>query len=136
MPGIERQREVLKGPLTQEIVEKRTAEGWRLAAVEWVRDVETPGMTPQRERPPYGLRVAEDAIHLEEDAAEQEAMRAALRLLVEDKPVSAVAEELNRRGLHTREGSPWRPETVFGLLPRLIEAGPQIFASEEWRSRR
>jgi hypothetical protein len=136
MPGIERWREVLDGPLTPELVKERTAEGWRLAAVEWVRDVVTPGITARRERPPYGLRVAEDAIHLEEDAAEQEAMRAALRLLVEDKPVSAVAEELNRRGLHTREGSPWRPETVFGLLPRLIEAGPQIFASEEWRSRR
>ena len=136
MRGIERRREVLEGPLTQEMVEDRAADGWRLAAVEWVRDVEAAGTTPKRERPPFGLRVAEDAIHLEEDAAEQEAMRAALRLLVEDKPVSAVAEELNRRGLHTREGSPWRPETVFGLLPRLIEAGPQIFASEEWRARR
>lgn len=135
MPGIERQREVLKRPLTPEIVERRAAQGWRLAAVEWVREGPSVG-APLREQPPYGLRVAEDAIHLEEDTAELEAMRAALRMLVEDKPVSAVAEELNRRGLHTREGGPWRPETVFGLLPRLIEAGPRIFASEEWRSRR
>ena len=136
MPGIERRREVLDGPLTPELLKERAAEGWRLAAVEWVRDAGAPVITARRERPPYGLRVAADAIHLEEDAAEQEAMRAALRLLVEDKPMSAVAEELNRRGLHTREGSLWRPETVFGLLPRLIEAGPQILASEEWRSRR
>ena len=110
---------------------------WRLDAVEWVRDVAGPSArTPLRERPPYGLRDADDAIHLEEDATEIEAMRAALRMLVEEKPVSTVAEELNRRGLQTRDGGPWRPETVFGLLPRLIEAGPRIFASEEWRTRR
>jgi hypothetical protein len=36
----------------------------------------------------------------------------------------------------TREGLKWNPVSVFKMLPRLIEAGPKIFSSEEWQQRR
>jgi hypothetical protein len=55
---------------------------------------------------------------------------------VEDSALSTVAHELNRRGYYTREGSPWSPTALFNLLPRMIEVGPRLFASEEWMTRR
>jgi hypothetical protein len=47
-----------------------------------------------------------------------------------------VAEELNRQGHRTREGKAWTPAALFNLLPRMIEAGPRLFVSEEWTRRR
>ncbi|MGH9661933.1 MAG: hypothetical protein ACRD96_25520, partial [Bryobacteraceae bacterium] len=51
-------------------------------------------------------------------------------------PYSRVAAELNRLGYRTRDGGEWRPEHVFNLLPRLIDAGPRVFSSAEWVERR
>jgi hypothetical protein len=56
--------------------------------------------------------------------------------IVQDEPLSKVAQELNSRGHRTRQGTKWSPVAVFNLLPRLIEAGPRIFSSEEWVARR
>jgi hypothetical protein len=59
-----------------------------------------------------------------------------MELTIQDGPYSGIADELNRRGFRTRQGTPWTPVSVFQMLPRLIEAGPKIFHSEEWRARR
>jgi len=59
-----------------------------------------------------------------------------MELTIQDGPYSAIAEELNRRGYRTRQGTPWTPVSVFQMLPRLIEVGPRIFAREEWQQRR
>ena len=59
-----------------------------------------------------------------------------MELIVQDNPLSKVAQELNRQGFNTRQGVNWTPVSVFNMLPRLIEAGPLIFSSEEWLARK
>jgi len=60
----------------------------------------------------------------------------ALDMIVEDCPLSRVADELNRRGHTTREGTPWTPSTLYTLLPRMIQVGPKVFRSDEWVTRK
>jgi hypothetical protein len=57
-------------------------------------------------------------------------------MIVEDCPLSQVADELNRRGFYTRDGKPWTPSALFILLPRMIQVGPRVFTSDEWTTRR
>src|SRR6185369_9952534 len=106
--------------------------GWRVAAVEWVREsaAAPASKTPPREEVPYGMRVGLDCIHLEEDSTETQAMLLMLEMIVQEIRLPEVAAELNRRGFRTRTGSEWSPVAVFDLLPRLIEIGPRIFSSE------
>ena len=137
MAKIERVREVLSGPLSQEYVNQRTAAGWRLAAVVWER--ETPGAGQAAgvaEDVPYGLKISDDCTKLEENLEEREALIVMLELIIQDRPLSQVAEELNQRGLRTRHNTKWTPGAVFDMLPRLIEVGPRVFTSEEWVVRR
>ena len=61
---------------------------------------------------------------------------AVMELIIQDISITKVAEELNRRGFHTRAGNPWGPVAIFNLLPRLVELTPRIFRSEEWVERR
>src|SRR5438874_2315284 len=134
MPKTERLRDVLSGSPTLEYLNQMSAFGWRLVALEWQRetDEETPENTPQMEEVPYGLQVADDGRHLRENAAETSILIAAVNMIVDDLPVSRVAEELNRLGYRTRSGAKWTASVVFELLPRMIEAGPKIFAKQEW----
>ncbi len=138
MPKIERTREEVHGPLSPEYLKKRAEEGWRLTAVEWARESE--GTESEfglwSDYVPYGLRVAGDCLHLEEDATEMRVLTRMMELIVADHPLSRVADELNREGLRTRQGWQWSQVSVFNMLPRLIEVGPRIFTSEEWAERR
>jgi hypothetical protein len=59
-----------------------------------------------------------------------------LELIVVEKGVSHIAAELNRRGYATRGGTAWTSSAVFNLLPRLIEAAPDILKSENWQAHR
>jgi len=133
---LQRVREVPSGPLSQEYVSRKTNEGWRLTAVEWEREIEEPvGPGPLTEEVPYGLRVSADCSHLEENTAEKDALILMMDLIVQDAPLSLVAEELNRKGFRTRAGANWTPGSVFDMLPRLIQVGPRIFSSTEWSAR-
>jgi hypothetical protein len=85
---------------------------------------------------PYGMRVADDCIHLVEDQQEKDIIMLALELIVQDFRLSQIAVELNRRDFRTRSGQPWNAASVFELLPRLIDIGPRIFSSQEWAERR
>ena len=135
---IERIRETISGPLNQAELETRQAEGWKLVAVEWERDRDQPQLAPSEAAAevPFGLKVAGDCAHLEEDSNEREVLVAMMELTIQDGPYSSIADELNRRGFRTREGVRWTPVSVFQMLPRLIEVGPRIFNSEEWQKRR
>ena len=113
-----------------ELIERRVREGWKLAAVEWVREIE--GQEPARQEIPYGLRVSEDCRYLEEDPEERRAMLLMMELVVQDVRISDIAHQLNERGFRTRGGAAWTPPDVFQLLPRLIEAGQKTFATDEW----
>ena len=138
MQKFERMREVLNAPLTQADLDRRTTEGWRAAAVIWERPAEPGRSAPANiaEPVPYGLKIAEDCLSLEEDLLEREALLVMLEMIVQDKPLSEIATALNQRGLLTRLKSRWTPGSVFDMLPRLIEVGPRVFTSEEWVVRR
>jgi len=136
MARIERIREDVTGPLDLENIKQKTEAGWRLIALEWQREIA--GEQPRQLTPeiPYGLRISDDCMRLEENPGEKEILMNMMELLIEDRPFSQVANELNRRAFRTRNGAPWTPVSVFNMLPRLIEAGPSMFSSDEWESRR
>jgi hypothetical protein len=145
MPRTERIRQPVSGRITSDEIQKFQSEGWRLLALEWERDVpqdgepqgdEAASVEPDREDPPFGLRVSTDCATLVEERSENEALLAMMELIIQDGPYSSVAEELNRRGYRTREGLKWSPVSVFEMLPRLIDAGPRLLASENWHRRK
>ena len=138
MPKLERVREIVRDSLTAEYLKQRTDAGWKLVAVEWQREIEGGLEEAQRfiEDVLFGLRVAADCQHLEEDPTERDILVLMMDLIVQDQPLSRVADGLNRAGFRTRQGSAWSPVSVFNMLPRLIEVGPHIFSSEEWMARR
>jgi hypothetical protein len=132
----ERIRQVLTGPINWEQAKAYENQGWRVAAIEWEREVAGTERVAGVEAAPYGLRVAHDCTKLEEDPNEREVLVSMMELMIQDGPYSFVAEELNRRGYATRSGAKWSAVSVFEMLPRLIEAGPKIFSSAEWHERR
>jgi hypothetical protein len=138
MGNEERVREKMSIPPSEEYLRQKAEEGWRLVAVEWARPatVECGDAGRIKEEIPYGLQVAPDCRHLEENPVEKAAMLAMLAMIVEDKPLSQVAQGLNAEGFRTRSGHEWTQTAIFYLMPRLIQAAPQIFSSEEWRERR
>lgn len=138
MAEIERVRLEVPGALSQEELQRRTAEGWKLVAVEWERAVAHEKTTSPQSAPqvPFGLKVASDCAHLEEDPQEREVLLAMMELTIQDGPYSGIADELNRRGYRTRDRKRWTPVSVFQMLPRLIDVGPKIFHSSEWQQRR
>lgn len=138
MAKVERIREVVTGSVDLEYMRQKTEAGWKLVALEWRREIEGEDAAEQvmAEEIPYGLRVAADCSRLEEDPDERAVLIQMMELIVQDYSITLVAAELNKRGLHTREGGPWTPVSVFNMLPRLIEVGPRIFSSDDWESRR
>jgi len=134
MAKTERLRDVLSGSPTLEYLNQMGASGWKLVALEWQRetDEDVAETLPEMEEVPYGLQVADDGRHLMENAAEMRILTGAVNMFVDDFPVSRVAEELNRLGYRNRQGDRWTPAAVFQLVPRMIEAGPKIFAKEDW----
>jgi hypothetical protein len=138
MTRVERIREAVTAPVDAEHMRQKTDAGWRLVALEWRREI--PGEESESEtliqEIPYGLRVAGDCLHLEEDPDERNALVMMMDLIVREDPFAQVARELNQRGFRTRNGSLWSPVSVFNMLPRLIEVGPMIFSSEEWSERK
>jgi len=134
---IERVREELQGPLTDEEIRRKAQAGWKPVAVVWERAVDTGAPVFSREVDvPYGYKVAADAIHLEVNNPENDVLMLTMELIVQDQRLSQIAAKLNEKGFRTRSGFLWNPASVFELLPRLIEAGPRIFTSEEWIERR
>lgn len=137
MPRVERIREVLAGPLTESYITRKAGEGWKPVVVVWEREAQGAAAEPANitESVPYGLKISEDCLQLE-DIQEREALIVMLEMIIQDKPLSEIAESLNQRGFRTRHNSRWTPGTVFDMLPRLIEVGPRVFTSEEWVVRR
>lgn len=138
MAKIERVRESWSRPITAEYLAQQASFGWKLVSVVWEREIEPDpdSPAPREEDCPYGLRVAADGLHLEENTAELEVLLEIMEGIVQDRRISQIAQELNRRDFRTRNGSMWTPMAVFALLPRLIDVGPHMFNSAEWISRR
>jgi len=137
MIGNEKLRDAFKTPPGPEYWRERMGAGWSLVAIEWERPGDSSRQdSAARQEVPYGLRVAGDCTHLEEDGVEMEAMTCMLEMIVADRSLSDVALDLNRRGLRTRRGLPWTQVSVFNLLPRLVEVAPGIFPTQDWAERR
>jgi hypothetical protein len=141
MPKMERTHETVSGLPSLEYLARKVNEGWKLVGLEWERAMEGP--EPDAGEPrgwveeiPYGLRVSDDCSRLVESPAELEIVTIALDMIVEDCPLSRVADELNLRGYRTRQGNSWTPSALFALLPRMIQVGPKLFTSEQWVARR
>jgi hypothetical protein len=131
----QRERQVVSVPLADEEVNRRARDGWRMVAVEWEREL--PQAAAQHaDEVPFGLRLSPETATLELNPSEWQALILMMDMTVQEGPYWTIAEELNRRGFRTREGQPWTPISVFQMLPRLIELGPRIFATDEWRKRR
>ncbi len=138
MAKTERVRQEIESQFSADDIARQKQQGWKLVAVEWERELPEEALDPAIPGDvPFGLQVADDAPpRLEENPMEREILFLMMELTVQDGPYSAIAEELNRCGYRTRQGGRWTPITVFQMLPRLIEAGPRIFATEEWQKRR
>jgi hypothetical protein len=138
MPRLQHTREVLSNPLTAADLDRKARQGWKAVAIIWERQVEDdePPLADITQPLPYGLKIAEDCVALEQDMQEREALILMLEMIIQEKSLSTTAEELNRRGFRTRHNTLWTPGSVFDMLPRLIEVGPRVFSTEEWVVRR
>jgi hypothetical protein len=128
----ERVREILQQPLTSAYLDEKERQGWRAVAVEWERPKSQAAEGRMVTEVPYGLQIAQDCLHLEENPHEVEALTLMLDMIVVDEPLRRVAEELNRRGFRTRRGSEWTQTAIFDLLPRLVQSAPEIFGTAQW----
>ncbi|MGH9595061.1 MAG: hypothetical protein ACRD5L_18360 [Bryobacteraceae bacterium] len=87
MKKIERMRESLKVSFDPAHMKQMMDAGWRPSSVEWEREVtvEAPVAEPadrMLQEVPFGLRVAEDCHHLEQDPAEMEVLQTVMELIV------------------------------------------------------
>jgi hypothetical protein len=142
MKKIEWLRETLSAVPTAESLREKQAAGWRPVAIEWEREIEVqPAAGPSssglpHDEIPFGLRIAADCRHLEDDPAEMEVLRLLAEMVVQDLSFPGMADILNKKALHTRDGRPWSAVDVFKLTPRLIEITPRMLSGSEWETRK
>ncbi len=136
-------RDVVTGELTLDYFVRRSAEGWKVASIEWVREAgpakPSTGLSnllTAPASPPYGLQVAEGSLHLEENPLEATVLLLILEQIIQEKRIQEIASHLNVQGYATRDGMPCSATDVFNLMPRLIEAGPSLLKSAAWQQRR
>jgi hypothetical protein len=118
---------------------QRTAAGWQLVSLEWRRELpesEAPSEGAFAEDIPYGLRISDDCQRLEIDPTENRVLVTMMELLVQDFTYSSIVSDLNEKGFRMRNGKPWNRVALFNMTPRLIEVGPRLFSTEEWRKLR
>jgi hypothetical protein len=143
MKKIDRIREKVSILPTATYLSKMHDAGWSLVALEWEREVEVSGELPEPnveevggEEIPFGLRIAADGRHLEDDPLEMQTLKSLTEMIVQDVSFRSMADALNIREYRTRDGQPWNAARVFKLTPRLIDVAPRILSSGEWDSRK
>ena len=136
MAYFERVRDVVSVPFSPDVIQQRTAAGWQMVSIEWRRELpdhEAPTEGAYNEDIPYGLRISDDCQRLEVNPRENQAMMLMMELLGQDFSYSSIVSDLNEKGFRMRDGKPWNRIAVFNMMPRLIEAGPRMFSSEQWK---
>lgn len=142
MKKIDRIREKVTIPPTSVYLSKMLDAGWRLVALEWEREIEFSGEPEPpvaevgSEEIPFGLRIASDCRHLEDDPLEVQTLTFLAEMIVQDISFRSMADALNVREYRTRDGQPWTAASVFKLIPRLIEIAPRLLSGSEWDSRK
>src|SRR5712672_2821210 len=130
---IDRLREKVSILPTSVYLSKMHDAGWSLVALEWEREVESSVQPEEREAPvaseeiPFGLRIASDCRHLEDDPLEIQTLKFLAEMIVQDISFTSMADALNVREYRTRDGRTWSAAGVFKLIPRLLDvAAPTI----------
>lgn len=149
MKKVEWIREALTTWPRPEYLQAKEKEGWKLIAMEWEREVDVePQASPRpevagtslsglaAEQIPYGTRIADDCLHLEDNPSEMRILNLLAEMVVQDVSYKRMADSLNQGGFHTRDGKPWTALAVFKLTPRLIEVAPRILSGVEWENRK
>jgi hypothetical protein len=140
MKKIEWIREALSVWPSPDYLKQRETAGWHIAAIEWEREVqvEPAAGTPvvSAEEIPYGTRVANDCLHLEDNPTEMQVLNHLAEMIVQDLSYNHMAQSLNERAFRTRDGKAWTALAVFKLTPRLIEVAPRILSGAEWENRK
>jgi Recombinase len=142
MKKIDRIREKITILPTAQYISKMHDAGWTLVALEWEREVEVAGEALDSETElsaeeiPFGLRIAPDCRHLEDDPLEMQTLKFITEMIVQDVSFKSMADALNAREYRTRDGRPWNAASVFKLTPRLVEIAPRILSGNEWDSRK
>ena len=136
MAFVERIHERVSGTLTEEYLAAKKEEGWRLVGVEWEREIEGGTAGAQwSEEVPYGMRVSDDCLHLQENPVERKALELILNLIAQDRSLPEIVDELNEKGYRTRQDTRWTQVAVFKLLPRLTDAHAGIRKAYPVRNR-
>jgi hypothetical protein len=141
---IDRIREKVTILPTSVYLSKMHDAGWSLVALEWEREIEISGRpevpAPEAEvgteEIPFGLRIAADCRHLEDDPLETQTIKFLAEMIVQDISFTSMADALNAREFRTRDGHPWSAARVFKLVPRLIDVAPRLLSGSEWESRK
>ena len=142
MKKIDRMREKVTILPTSVYLSKMHDAGWSLVALEWEREVEVSGVPEEPPVPaaseeiPFGLRIASDCRHLEDDPLEMQTLKFLAEMIVQDISFTSMADALNVREYRTRDGRTWTAAAVFKLIPRLIDVAPRLLSGSEWESRK
>lgn len=142
MKKIDRIREKVTILPTSTYLSKMHDAGWSLVALEWEREIELSGAPEPApaeagsEEIPFGLRIAADGRHLEDDPLETQTLKFLAEMIVQDISFNSMADALNARDYRTRDGQPWNAARVFKLIPRLIDVAPRLLSGSEWNSRK
>lgn len=141
MKKVDRIREKVTILPTSVYLSKMHDAGWSLVALEWEREIEISGVPEppaevSSEEIPFGLRIAADCRHLEDDPLETQTLKFLAEMIVQDISFNSMADALNVREYRTRDGNPWTQASVFKLVPRLIDVAPRLLSGSEWESRK
>src|SRR5260370_14331833 len=108
MKKIDRRREKVTMLPTSAYLSKMHDAGWSLVALEWEREVETsaepepPEVPIASEEIPFGLRIASDCRHLEDDPLETQTLKFLAEMIVQDLSFTTLPDPLNLRQYVTR----------------------------------
>ncbi len=102
MAQLERVRDFMTEPPSEEYFASKASQGYRLVSIEWERGGAAGG--PPLEDVPYGLRVASDCRRLEQSPDEMQVLLLMMEGIVKDSPLSNSVETINERGYRTRRG--------------------------------
>jgi len=91
MAKFERVRDFMSAAPSADYFREKTADGWKLAAIEWERGVDA---APPVDDVPFGLRVASDCRRLEENPDEVQVLVLMMETIVQDGPLSQAAHDL------------------------------------------
>ena len=134
MAKLERLRDFMTEPPSDEYFASKASQGYRLVSIEWERGRADEG--PPLEDVPFGLRVASDCRRVEESPDEIQVLLLMMEEIAKDSPLSNAVKMINERGYRKRDGQKWTLPALFDLLPRLIDLGPRLSTSDEWIERR